>query len=176
MATILSSLPYSSRPLIVRGQEWRRPSPHQIFIWVSITQTGIDRKDFPANADAFPALLDTGCSLEFLISEEQLRICAQVQRSVFPYVRDRLVNGNAVPFYEADIWIHCNQPGQRDEFLPDVGPFPLRIRSGVGIYKPSSPASNQPPLVGLQALNHAKAVLVIDSENRTISLHGDEAP
>ena len=68
MARILSSLPYSSQPLIVRGQEWRRPSPHQIFIWVSITQTGIDRKDFPSNADAFPALLDTGCSLEFLIS------------------------------------------------------------------------------------------------------------
>jgi hypothetical protein len=176
VATILSPLPYSSQPLIVRGQVWRRPSPHQIFIWVSITQTAIDRENFPSSTNAFPALLDTGCSLEFLIPEEQLIFCNQTQRSVFPYIRDRAVNSIPVPFHEADIWIHCNQPGQRDLFLPDQKPFPLRVKSGVGIYRPNSPASKQPPLLGLQALNHAKTRLLVDSENRVISLHGDELP
>jgi hypothetical protein len=176
VATILSSCPYSSQPLIVQGQLWRLPSPHQIFVWVSITQTAIDREEFPSNAHAFPALLDTGCSSEFLLSEEQLAFCNQTERNEFPYMRDRTVNGIPVPFHEADIWIHCNQPGHRDLFLPDEKPFPLRIKPGVGIYRPNSPASKQVPLLGLKALNHARTLLLVDTENRVISIHGDELP
>jgi len=143
---------------------------------VSITQTGLERNEFPDSAIAFPALLDTGCALEFLLPEEQLIFCNQTQRTAFPYIRDRAVNGIHVPFHEADIWIHCNQHGQRDLFLADEKPFPLRIRSGVGIYRANSPARNQPPLLGLQAVNHARALLLVDSENRVISLQGDEGP
>jgi hypothetical protein len=133
LSVILSSLPYLPQPLIVRGKLWRRPSPHQIFLWISVTQTGIDRADFPADATVFPALLDTGCACELLIQEELLLYFTDLRAHGLPYLRDNRLNGIPVPFHEADIWIHGNRQGERDVLLPDEKPFPIRCRSGVGI-------------------------------------------
>ena len=49
-------------------------------------------------------------------------------------------------------------------------------KTGVGIYKPNSLVREQPPLLGMQALDNAKTLLLIDSEKRVVSLHGEEAP
>ena len=79
------------------------------------------------------ALLDTGSSCWSSSSPEgTTSLASLLNSSAFPTHIQRAGwwNGIAVPFHEADIWIHCNQPGQRDVFLPGAEPFPLRIRSG----------------------------------------------
>ena len=63
-------------------------------------------------------------------------------------VHDKGVNGIPVAYHEADIWLHCNQQNQRDIFLPDENPFPIRCTTGVGIYRPNSLKREQPLLIG----------------------------
>jgi hypothetical protein len=150
--TILKALPYDREPLYLPPDSQReaRFFPHKSLITVSITPPGIYWTEFESTPPAFLALLDTGCNHNFSIRQEDLWTSASLFTDELPFILqpEEEINGVFTPFFDANLWIYRNKPGQRDEFL-DVEPFRMELNGGIGVYKPGTVRSDRPPLLGL---------------------------
>lgn len=146
--------------------------PYQIIVWVSLTKPLLNADEFLAlnpPSPRFPALLDTGLSHNFLIREEHLRDWVKKTLSDFPPLRPGKFNGVDVPLYEADIWIHHNRPGARDDFL-DVPPFHVEPEDGIGVYPTATASLQNLPILGLRAIDFARLHLAVNADDRLVSL------
>jgi hypothetical protein len=166
--TILQRLPYSQwqTTVRVRGRE-EAVKPTQIVIWASITR--IDQRELDPTTPRFPVVLDTGLSHNFAIKEEHLIRWAGLDPRYFRRLRAITIEGKIVPLHEAEVWLHPNQPGERDQ-LADRPPFRLQLATGIAIYPRGMTPAPRLPLLGLRGLEWSKLRLTIDCDHRRVWL------
>lgn len=98
----------------------------------------------------FPAVLDTGHSHNFSISDALLRAWTDLS---LPSVGTTRVNGQPVPLAVADIEVE----GHR-----------LRLLDGIAVFPRGHPGITRLPLVGLRALVQNRLRVLIDGDEVTI--------
>lgn len=98
----------------------------------------------------FPAVLDTGHSHNFSISESLLRAWTGLS---LPSARTTQVNGIPVPLALADIEVE----GHR-----------LRLPDGIAVFPKGHPGITRLPLVGLRALVQNRLKVLIEGDEVTI--------
>jgi hypothetical protein len=161
VTTILRDLPYFDVRTVVTVRNREVPiKPQQIVLWVSLAE--IEQSRLVSGTPRFPAILDTGCSHNFGIREEHLTQWAGVRSAYLPRIGDARVNDAAVSIYDADVWLHRNQPGKRDEMRDDP-PFSLELDQGIVVYPAGSPNAPRLPVLGLRGLKWAGLKLSVDS-------------
>jgi hypothetical protein len=167
--TILRALPYSLHrtTVLVRGQREDIKST-QIIIWASIT--GVDQSEFDPATPRFPVILDTGFSHNFAIKEEHLSRWDGLDGRWLRKLRDITIKGDLVPLHEAEVWLHPDRVGERDEFA-NRPPFRLQMESGIAVYTRGISTAPRLPLLGLRGLEWSKLRLSIDCEQRRVWLH-----
>jgi hypothetical protein len=159
--TILRRLPFFEQPttLHIPGGPAVAINHHQIIIWVSITPAGV--RALPADARRFPAVLDTGFNDNFVIAEQQAVRWAGVVLEELPVLDVMRASGQRVPLRDADVWIHPNQPGERDHRAPRP-PFRLELKTGIGVWPAGTPGARRLPLLSLRGLRRADLQVWID--------------
>jgi hypothetical protein len=130
--TILRKLPFyeDQRTLRIQGGPAVLIKHHQMIVWVSITQAGL--LEFPAEARRFPAVLDPGFNDTFLMQEEHFRDWAGLSAQDSNVLGFLSVYGRHAPLLDADLWLHGNRAGHRDQFALHP-PFRLELNSGLGV-------------------------------------------
>jgi hypothetical protein len=117
----------------------------------------------------FPAVLDPGFNDNFIIHLDQLQRFAGLQPGhLIRLNRVLRASGRLIPVYSGKLWLHHNQPGERDQFR-DIDPFPLHLHSGIGICR-NPDGYPRLPLLGARALRQHKLHLTIDYEKCRLSL------
>jgi hypothetical protein len=166
--TILHGLPYFNRrtTLFVRGRE-EFVKPTQIIVWASIADTGSD--EFAPATPRFPAILDIGLNHNLAIQEEHLTRWAGLDPRWLSQLYNVTIKGETVPIREAEVWLHPNRPGERDQFA-DRPPFRLRLEEGIAVYPRGMLAAPRLPLLGLRALEWSKLHLSVDCDHRRVWL------
>jgi hypothetical protein len=169
MPAILRQLPFPDKPsaLVVGPGDVVAVHSFQVIVWVSLTPP--KWTELPPQAPRFPAILDIGHSHNFSIREDHLRRWARIELPALRSLRSARVNRVRVPLVAANVWIHRNQPGQRDRFT-DAPPFRLELPRGIAVYPPATPGEPRLPLLGLRALAVNNLVLTIDGQNRRADL------
>jgi hypothetical protein len=168
VTTILRGLPYFDARTVVVVRNREVPiKPQQIVIWVSLAD--IEQSELVSGTPRFPAILDTGCSHNFGIREEHLIQWAGLRPEYFRKIGDTRVNNVAVSLHHADVWLHRNEPGRRDE-MRDDRPFCLELDQGIMVYPTGTPNAPRLPLLGLRGLKWARLQLAIDCEHRRVRL------
>jgi hypothetical protein len=167
MSTILRRLPFSEKDDIafVRGESVRVKA-YQIIAWVSLT---IERvTTWEHGAPSFPAILDPGHNHNVSIQEEQLIRWAGLRPETLPILGHARQGGRRVPLHGANLWIHHNEPGQRDRFANRT-PHPLALLQGIAVY-PRESGFPRLPLIGLRALATNNLVFTINGRRREVDL------
>jgi hypothetical protein len=141
--------------------------PTQIIIWASITD--IDQNELDLATSRLPVVLDTGFSHNFAITEEHLTRWAGIDARYLKKLRDITIKGDVVPLHEAEVWLHPNRSGERDQFA-NQPPFRLQLESGIAIYPRGMRTAPRLPLLGLRGLEPSKLHLTIDCEHRRVWL------
>lgn len=136
--------------------------PYQIILWMSITAGS--RSSTP-----FPAILDIGHSLNFSIKEEQLHRWAGVLPAALKEIGRTTLNNRPVYLRRADVAMHRNVKGRRDELL-SAPPFLLRLPEGIVVHSANDPLSPRLPLLGLRALVHNRLHTTIDGRSLRVSV------
>jgi hypothetical protein len=160
MPTVLRGLPFFDHSTTVEVGEHHYPIlTRQHLVWVSISPKGPREPD--PRMPRFPAIYDTGFTGAFLIHQSQLQRFAGL-------LPDHLArsgaimrpHGRRVPIHAANVWLHPNRRGQRDEFST-APPFLLDIPDGIGI---SSAIDGFPrlPLLGPLAFRASGMEVCID--------------
>jgi hypothetical protein len=168
VTTILRGLPYFDARTVVVVRNREVPiKPQQIVVWVSLAD--IEQSELVSGTPRFPAILDTGCSHNFAIREEHLIQWAGLRPEYFRKIGDTRVNNVAVSLHHADVWLHGNEPGRRDEMRNDR-PFCLELDQGIMVYPTGTPNAPRLPLLGLRGLKWARLQLAIDCEHRRVRL------
>ncbi len=168
MTTLLRDLPYfDSRTVVVVRNREVPVKPQQIVVWVSLAE--IEQSELVSGTPRFPAILDTGFSHNFGIREEHLDQWAGMRPGYFRKIGDVRVNNVAAWLHQADIWLHRNRPGKRDE-MRDDRPFCLELNQGIVVYPAESPNAPRLPVLGLRGLKWARLRLAIDCEHRRVGL------
>src|SRR5207249_2954447 len=90
------------------------------------------------------------------------------EESAFPLVGAITAYGERVPIFEANIWIHPNVPGFRDQINPSK-PHRLEFDAGIAV-GPASMTRCRLPLLGLSALRKNNLRLFVNGEKKYISL------
>jgi hypothetical protein len=166
---IIRDLPSFDHPstLMVRGRPFR-VKRQQIIIWVGIAEMGLP--SLHPKTPRIPAIFDTGCNHSFVIHERHLREWAGIHpASLRPLgaVSDR---GRRLMQFAANVWLHPNRPGYRDEFL-NGQPFPLELPSGIAVASAESDAAwPRLPLLGTLGLRTARVRVTIDFEHARLSM------
>ena len=140
---------------------------YQIVAWISLSQKGV--RELPADTPRFPAILDTGHNHNFSIRHDHLRLClsaGQLPLPSLPIVS--LVNGQPVPHFAANLWLHRNRRGQRDLFVR-TKPVCLELAEGIAV-TPAASSGPRLPLIGLRALVTNRLVLTLDGAGFFLSL------
>jgi hypothetical protein len=165
--TILRRLPSFSRPTTYQFQG-RSVGIYSSLIVISVSLGPPIQKWLHLNALRFPAILDTGYNGTFLLREEHLTLWAGFRLANFDLVRGLAVSGRYAPVYDAGLWIHPNEPGERTEA---ARASPVRIPIDPGMTVSSNTArSSQLPLLGLRALALSNLLLSVDCRRLTASL------
>lgn len=167
MSAILRQLPFTEdADELAVGLERVRIKPYQIILWVSITTRSL--LELPAHAPRFPAILDTGHSDNFSLAEQHLSRWARLDVTALPQVRRVRDRGREIPVHAANLWIHRNVPGKRDEFSTGA-PWLLPLKQGIAVY-PDDAQHPRLPLLGLRALVQNKLHFTMDPERRLVNL------
>ena len=122
--------------------------PYQIVFWASIAPMGQSILD--PRTPRFPIVLDSAFNHNFLIQERQLLRWAGLRPEHLRVLGHLHVYGQQVALHAANIWLHANQPGQRDTFADRPG-FCLQLDLGIAI-TPQPATQPRLPLLGLHAL------------------------
>jgi hypothetical protein len=160
MPTLLRRLPFFDRVTTVqiRGQN-HRLLPLQIVVWVSLGPKAL--RDLDPRTPRFPAVLDPAFTDGFLIHMQHLRQFAGLQpEHLRPHGESLRTPDRLIPLHAANVWLHRNAPGRRDEFVA-AAPFLLELPRGIGI---TSGTDSYPrlPLLGARALRAARLNVSID--------------
>src|SRR3954447_25179952 len=111
---VLRRMPFGETPAsVVVAGEVVPVRAYQIILRVTLAVGETLAKDAPA----FPAVLDTGHSHNFSISEGLLVRWAGVNPAACRKLGAILVNRQEVPLLGANLWVHRNRPGT-SELLP----------------------------------------------------------
>ena len=168
MATLIRKLPFYDKhmPLRVGGQEFVI-LPRQIIVWVSIDSR--DTASPGSDTPRFPAILDNGYNEDFLIRQEQLLRWTHLPLHRLRAVDTQEVHGQKVPVFPANLWLHCNQPGERDEFSGRP-PFRLPLDEGVAVCPKGMTSAPRLPLLGMRALRRSRLQLHVDFDACQVSI------
>lgn len=168
MPVILRALPFFAVPsAVTAGTDVVAVRPYQIVIWVSVAAQKLP--GLPPNARRFPAVLDIGHSHNFSIRDHHLRAWAGVATESLSVLRQARVNRVTVPLYGADVWIHPNDPDDRDRATA-ARPYRLDLSGGIAVYPPDTLGEPRLPLLGLRALVLNDLHLTIDGRRRRVAL------
>lgn len=169
MATILRWFPFfeaHTTASVPGGRVTVRP--FQIIVWVSLHPMG--RPDLPPLAPRFPAILDSGHSHNFSITEEHLFRWAGFAPGSLRTLGSIRIAGRRVPLLAANVWIHRNQTGKRDAFANRPA-FYVPLDSGIAVYPQGTPAVPRLPLLGLRGLRRADLQLHVDCRDCRVDLY-----
>ncbi len=169
MPAILRNLPFYDHPTTAQvGGRSIAVKRDQIIVWVSLSETGL--RQFDPRTPRFPAILDTGCNHSFVIGERHLIDWAGIHPGFLRRLGPTRLHGKPVPQLAANVWLHPNQPGHRDEFSTQ-SPFLLETNPGIAVV-PATESESHPrlPLLGLPAVrwNHLQVSLDGDRSLMTI--------
>lgn len=167
MPSILRSLPFYDRPTSVQVRGRSIPVKRdQIIVWVSLAEIDLER--LHADTPRFPAILDTGCNHTFAIRQQHLTDWAGIHPEYLPKLRSTRLYGNVVPQLSANIWLHRNLPGQRDE-LSTQPPFQLETEQGIAVV-PEGRSEPRLPLLGLRAIRWNHLHVAINGHRRVVNI------
>src|SRR5436190_23163524 len=132
MPKILDRLPILSRDDVafVRD-EMVRLKAYEIIVWVSLRVESA--LGWAAETPRFPAILDTAHTHNFSIQEQHLIRWAGLRPEMLRVLGAVRQAGRRLPLHAADVWMHRNQPGQRDQ-LRAVPPYRLELPRGIAVY------------------------------------------
>jgi hypothetical protein len=167
MSAILRRLPFKEvADELAVGLERIRIKPYQIIVWVSVTTRSV--LELPGHAPRIPAILDTGHSDNFSIRREHLSRWAQLDEAALPQLRRIRDRGRLVPVHAANLWIHRNVPGKRDEYSRHT-PWLLPLKQGIAVY-PDEAQFPRLPLLGMRALVRNKLYFTMDPERCVVNV------
>lgn len=168
MATLIRKLPFYEKhtPLRVGAQELVI-LPRQIIVWLSIES--LEVASIRPEAPRFPAVLDNGYNEDFIIRQEQLLRWSDLSLHGLRAVDSQEVHGQKVPVFPANLWLHCNQPGHRDEFSARA-PFQLPLDEGVAVCPAGMTSAPRLPLLGVRALRRSRLQLHVDYDACHVSI------
>ena len=169
MPGILRNLPFYDRPTNVQVRGRSIPVKRdQIIVWVSLSE--IDLEQLDPNTPRFPAILDTGCNHSFAIRQQHLIEWAGIQPDYLPKLKSTRLHGSVVPQLSANIWLHRNLSGDRDEFSARP-PFQLETEQGIAVV-PEAEGRGEPrlPLLGLRAIRWNHLHVAIDGHRRLVNI------
>ena len=146
----------SSAPVPVRA--------HQIVLWASLRVHG-------AVSPRFPTVLDTGHSHNFSIREEDLRVWTGIAPEALRLVGSIRMNNRLVMLRDAELALHRNVPGKRDEFQGE--PHLLEMTQGIVIHRVRDPVAPRLPVLGVRALVRNRLRLVIEGAAMVVSIEAD---
>lgn len=150
---ILDRLPITERPALITVQgEAVAVYRNQILIWVSIGDV----------LRPFPAILDTGHSHNFSISESQLHRWSGV---ALKKIGELEIDRERVSQFAAEVSIHRNIKGTMAR-----GIFPLEMPQGISVFPEGGSAAPRLPLLGLRTIISNRLKLIIDGERRRVTL------
>jgi hypothetical protein len=166
MPRLLDRMPFPELPgeVVVRNERVRIRAD-QIIVWISLSLRRVTEQH-PA-AVPFPAILDTGHSHSFALSERHLTEWAGLRPDALAVrgaVRER---GQRIVLRTANVWVHPNEPGSRER-LAARPPYLLETRTGVAVY----PGGDFPrlPILGLRVVSESGLVLKVDGPRREATL------
>lgn len=166
MSRLLDQMPFpgESGEVVVRGERVRVRA-NQIIAWVSLTLRRVQSPN--PTAIPFPVILDTGHTHSLSIQVRHLIEWAGLRPDILAVrmaVRER---GQRVLLREANIWVHPNVRGSRDE-LADHPPHFVGAKRGIAVY----PAGDFPrlPILGLRAIAENGLILKVDGPRRQATL------
>jgi hypothetical protein len=151
---ILDRLPIGDEPeMIAVGAEAVTIKRFQIFVWASIQAS-----------PPFPAILDTGHTHNFSITESQLAHWAGLRSRQFPLIGTTRLKGEKLWQLQGELRLHRNRPGTR-ELGEDS--LPLVLAEGFTL---APEGSSRLPLIGLRAIVSNRLTLRIDGKRRQVTL------
>jgi hypothetical protein len=152
---ILDRLPVGVRPEVVfMGTEAVTIKRYQIAVWASLNDV----------TRPFPAVLDTGLTHNFSITESLLRRWAGLSIGDLKSLGTTKLKGERLTQYAADLRLHTNQPGT---IQVGTGSYPLNLEQGLSLVPEGS---IRLPLLGLRALIENDLKLVIEGKRRQVTL------
>jgi hypothetical protein len=177
VAVILRDFPYfdEETQVIVQGQVVPVRSS-QIIVWASVSEISLSKP--PSAIPPIPVVIDTGLSHNFSIQAEQLIDWVGIDPTRLPLlgavslVGKRIAEGEALPVLQrrsAAVWLHRNQPGQRDVLRKDR-PFRLELEGGIIVYPQRMIGAPRLPALGLRGLQWSKLHLSINAAERRVML------
>jgi hypothetical protein len=172
MSAILRKLPFSQTDDIafVRGDNVRIKA-YQIIAWVSLSLKGMEVLE--AGTPSFPAIIDPGHNHNFSIQEGHVIEWAGLRPQTLPLIGHIREGARQVPLQGANVWIHPNEPGQRDRFASRI-PHCLSLPRGIAVY-PFGSGFPPLPLLGLRALATNDMILTIDGKRREVHLRTERS-
>jgi len=167
MPAILRQLPFADEFTTVELQGTAyRIFPRQIIVWVSVGPKGV--RNLNPRTPRFPAVFDTGFTDNFLIHEQQLRRFAGLEPDRLRRINDTLrAHGRQIPLHAANLWIHRNRTGERDQFAGV--PFHLELHRGIGITT-GIELNPRLPLLGGRAFRREGLQVLLDYHKCRVSM------
>ena len=169
MQAIIRKLPFFDLPntVQVRGQSVR-VKRDQIIIWVSVVEKGV--RTLHPDTPRLPAILDTGNNHNFVIRRRHLVDWAGIHPEYLRNLGPTRLRGRILPQLGANVWLHPNRPGHRDE-LAERPPKILECQGGI-IVIPEADDRNEPrlPVVGLRVIRWNKLHVSLDGARRRVSI------
>lgn len=105
---------------------------NQALVWLKIG--GAKAESPPANADKFPAILDTGCSVGLCMTQQQFDTwkCAD-DTSFLPVDRPSRVNGMPCSRWSGRVWLYRRDLDGKPEDRLDTSPWRLGLSAGIAV-------------------------------------------
>ena len=169
MPAVIRNLPFFDRSTTVEVSGRPVPIKHDlIVVWVSISEAGIDQ--LHPTAPRFPAVLDTGCNHSFVMRERHLIEWGGIHPDYLRRLRSIRIYGSLVPQMAANVWLHPNRAGHRDDFSGQPL-FLIESEPGIAVV-PKAVGDGNPrlPLLGLRALRWNRLHLAIDGDRRRVNI------
>jgi hypothetical protein len=139
---------------------------YEVLVWISVTPKQLEK--WIPGTPCFPAILDTAHTHNFSIQQRQMVNWARLQPHQLRSLGHIRLQGQQFLLHAANVWIHRNQPGERDRLL-DRPPHLLELPRGIAVH-PEGAASPRLPLLGLRALLGNRLHLTIDGARRQAHL------
>ena len=135
--TILRDVPYFDDRTFVMVRNRQVPiKPQQIVVWVSLAEIE-QGTSYPARLVFRPFWIRVSRTTSAF--ERNTSYNGPVMQSgYFRKIADVRVNNLAASLHQADIWLHRNQPGKRDE-MRDDRPFCLELNQGIVVSRRGRP-------------------------------------
>jgi len=169
LPTIIRNLPFFDRSTTAEVRGRAVPIRQDlIVVWVSISEAGVEQ--LHPKAPRFPAVLDIGCNHSFVIRERHLVEWAGIHPGYLRRLRPTRIYGSASPQMAANVWLHPNRSGHRDDFSAQP-PFLVESEPGIAVV-PEAVGHGNPrlPLLGLRALRWNRLHVTIDGNRQRVTI------